>query len=313
MHLNYVQTELIEPCERTLTVKVLRMSNCSFPNGLQFLRCFPGLEELGIVRAKNLETLSGIENCPNLRSLQITRSSLNDLSGIEYCSLLNTILIYDSCLEDVSLIAELPIVKLAVENSMLKNVPNGMKFLSGFSCQNNPKVNLSGLKDAPLEYLKCGNCGIRNLDFLEGKAIVKLLCDHNKLIRLPSLPILKRLECSYNRLEDLSTIASTRGSLVTLIATDCRLKSLYGLQAHHDLSFIHVCRNSITSLRPLENLKNLETLRASSNRVRRIPEFQANRCLNVYLEDNPIENPDVVSALTIKRAKKKGYLYQFSL
>jgi protein phosphatase 1 regulatory subunit 7 len=53
---------------------------------LQFLKCFASLEDLTIIEARKLDSLSGIEYCPNLQKLDIGYcSKLENINGLLSC------------------------------------------------------------------------------------------------------------------------------------------------------------------------------------------------------------------------------------
>lgn len=82
---------------------------------------------------------------------------------------------------------------------------------------------------------------------------------------------LRYLECSYNHIEDMSTLKTLPpGNLVSLYLAQNRLRQVQGLEAHTELCELELGHNKITSMRGLERLTNIRELWLGSNRIPRI-------------------------------------------
>ena len=164
--------------------------------------------------------------------------------------------------------------------------------LEWFRCDNNLLTELNLTKNTMLEALYCNNNKLEKLDVSQNTILQTLECVQNQLteLDLKRNSMLTTLNCSKNLFTSLDF--SGNGTLKTLYCTEGKLVSL-DLSGNSMLSLVDCSFNSIEKLDVSHNVM-LQSLNCTANKISGVLDLTKNYFLNVvFCTQNPLTEIDV--------------------
>jgi Leucine-rich repeat (LRR) protein len=253
----------------------LNIENCQLKDEeLSILQHYPGLRSLCIKNSGKIANLSYLSHCPFLKSLIIKNSRVESVHGIEYCPELETLEFYNTKSPDLSLASGSKLIEIIYRdtdrdndtncNIGLLNLPVNLPNLISLYCESNTLEYIPGYPN--LEELKCTNCGkIKEIGPCPN--LLYLSCIKcGKIKEIGSCPKLVRVDCGGNQLTNLEFL---RGApIATLNCADNRitdLSPLYGAP----INVLDCANNRITDLNPLYG-SPIENLLCQNNHITKL-------------------------------------------
>lgn len=163
-------------------------------------------------------------------------------------------------LNDLSVFCNVKVIDLC--HNKLSKLPNMPVTLKELLVRHNKITDISCLDDCySLRRLDCSYNHITTIPYI--KTLEILLCDHNKIDALPSLPNLIKLECSHNFIYELP-------SLVNIEILVCDHNQITKVNNYNTLRELY-CNNNKISL--ISNINKIDTLHCYKNNIKRIDYF----------------------------------------
>lgn len=250
------------------------------PFDAQILRNFPGLQALEC--SLTLESLAGLEGCPQLLELMVKNTQLTSLLGIENCPDLRVLVCGRNPVASLVGLESCPRLRELYCNSTHIQSLAGLencKELQRLNCGHNKLTSLAGL--GPVPKLRTINCSFNQLDSLKEIALCtelrSLTCYRNRLtvlFELENWPQLRHLNCSRNRIMSLALIRYCP-LLRKLRCEGNRLVSIVGIQSCPLLLELSCCFNPLRNLKGVENCRHLQRLYCGVCNLTELPEIQA--------------------------------------
>lgn len=215
------------------------------------LRNFPNLRVLDC-SYNELETLAGIDQCPQLVELHCGYNHLVSLEGIGACPALEILACYRNRLRS------------------LEHIPVGNKILD-IDCCTNPLRLLKGIDVCTsLRNLDCSGCNLGSLEGIEAcTALEYLRCINNGLTSIQPIASCSKLDtllCFNNRITQLTGVESCP-NLQTLYFHENLVSSIQEIKSCRNLRGISGRDNTLTTLKGIESCILLEELSCGTNQL----------------------------------------------
>jgi len=173
---------------------------------------------------------------------------------------------------------------LDICNNKLTNVPLLPERIEEVLINNNEIIDIDALiKCDYLKRLDCSNNKITNIPIIDSLEI--LVCDDNKLTKLPPLNI-KKLSCCNNQLRELPEF-----KLIEVI--ECDDNNIQAIQKYNNLKELYCSNNNISVL---DNINKINILHCCDNKITKIDYYE--NLKELLCDYNP--NLDLCSYYTIE-------------
>lgn len=246
------------------------------------------MEELRYITAndtKNLVSINGMKNLPNIVNVSISNSAVKEIGDFE-----DTVQI-DS---------------LSVTNGDLNKVNDlsNQTELSDLNLNKNKLVSLDGMrKITSLESLDIANNNITNLNSLNAPMLYSLTANDNKLTSVNGLANSASLEYAYlqnNLIQSVAALVDCT-NMYSINLQNNQLQSVEGLQNMSRLSYeLNLTNNQITSLSAFATSSlDVNTLYLDNNKLTSLDGIESISSLYyLSVENNMLENINAISNLT---------------
>lgn len=231
------------------------------------------VEEISIT-SDDIQSLSGIERCINLKSLWVvgTKSDEGIGSGalvsldVSACTQLKYLYVFNNKLKSLDVSSNTALTELWCEFNQLTSLDvSENTALTHLSCHHNQLSALDIAKNSSITFLNCSSNLISKLDFSNNAAIGSVYCQNNQLTTLDfsNNLDLKYLHCGGNLFTSLDINKNT-----ALVHLDCCHSPLASLDISNNtaLEVLQCYRNQLTVLDVSKN-KDLSRLECYMNQL----------------------------------------------
>ena len=243
------------------------------------------------VRKNNIVSLSGVEYCASLTTLDCRSNQLTSLDVS-----LNTALVLLDCHSnqltslDVSLNTALK--SLYCGNNQLTSLDvSANTALTRLYCYSNKLSSLDVSANTELKYLNCSWNQLTSLDVSANIALTSLDCLSNQLtsLNVSANAALTNLDCRSNQLTSLDVRSNTA---LTYLACDNNQLTSLDVSKNTTLTYLQCVDNQLTSLDVRSNTA-LQSLYCGNNQLASLDVSTNTALQNLYCNDNQLTNFDV--------------------
>ncbi|MDQ0361761.1 InlB B-repeat-containing protein [Breznakia pachnodae] len=240
----------------------IELSNTKIAN-FDAIHDLPNLSSIRIYEARNLKTINGMKNLPNINNISINNSSIKEIGN------------FDNSVQ---------IDYLSVTNSDLYKVNDlsNQTELNDLNVCDNKLTTLDNMgKLTNLSYLDISNNSITSLNSLDAPMLNSLTANDNKLTSVNGL----------SNSTDLSSLELQNNSIRSVASLiDCT-----------NVSYLNIENNSLQSVEGLQNMDKLSYgLNLSNNEITNLSAFTTNslKINSLYLDNNKLTSLDGVESIT---------------
>lgn len=280
------------------------------------IKTFQGIEylkniEILYIAASKIKTYEGIENLERLERLDIEGCGIKNLKQIEDMPHLKALKLNGNKLKNLNFLKKMVNVEdLEVTNNQLSNLKGiqNLKKLKYLEVSGNNLTSLKELRNQKLMlHLYAERNQLKNLKGIENlKNLEFLYVSENQLSSLKEVKNLRKLreiDAGRNRIKnldgfkglyELETLSLARNQLTGglpqlkhkkklhyLDVRDNCLTSVGGIQSS-GIRELYVCRNQLTDLNPIANMKKLIAVDAAMNKITFLPYLKKSRNLSEF-------------------------------
>ncbi|EAG4503484.1 LPXTG cell wall anchor domain-containing protein [Listeria monocytogenes] len=233
---------------------------------------------------KGIVTLNGLENLPNLRTLDLYLNQISDVSPLGTLSNLSTLNLTSNRITDISPLGNLTSLKILYLDNNNINTLDALKNLTTLE-----ELYLIGIHAINLSALE-NLTNLRVLDLKNNQI--------NDLEPLKNMISLKRLDLSNNQISDVSSLGNL-SNLETLILNKNKINNISPLGNLVTLISLELNNNQLSDLNPLDKLTNLEGLNLGNNQVNDISALKTLTKLKILiLNGNQLSEVSALEKLT---------------
>lgn len=278
--------------EAAENLEMLALSDCNLTDLNLLTVVLPRVSYLDL-SGNQITDLSGIENLPNLKSLDLGENQLSNLDVLKTADL--------SKIEDLYLRGnEIQSLSSLKASGAARAQETSLSSVKDLDLSDNPIEDMAGLESFySLEILNMQDCGIENLEIMEGvdgemENLISLALTNNPITDLSGISKFPNLETLNLYQADMNTLASLNSlknpeKLRTLNVQYNQLVSLEGADILTGLETLWADHNEITDVRELAGMKELTTLYLSDNKITSVQGLGGQEKLAwIYLSGNSL-------------------------
>ena len=248
------------------------------------------------ITKSQLESLTGIY-APNY--------NINDITGIEYCINLRALDLKDNNISDISALSNLiKLRKLYLENNNISDISalKNLNELDDLDLNNNNISDISALSNMDkLYWLDLSNNNISDISALRNSnKLWYLYLSNNNISDISALSNLNKVWYLYINNNNISDISALRNLeyLWDLELNNNNISDISALRNLNNLSYLYLSDNNISNISALSNLNQLERLYLSNNNISDISALSSlNELYWLYLGNNNISDISALSNL----------------
>ncbi len=225
---------------------------------------------------REIEELTGIEDCINLTNLVLSYNNITDISPLAGLLNLVSLNLNENNINDLTPLAGLNnLTRLYLGNNNISD--ETLYYLSGLTNITTLVLDYNSITDiTPLENLSNLTCLVLNDNFIDDitpledmTGLIVLYLYHNNITDLTSLAHLTELTTLYLYDNSISNVKPLSGliNLTSLVLDYNQIEDIGPLANLKNLSTLYLNENNISDISPLKGLENLTTLILDTNRI----------------------------------------------
>ena len=236
------------------------------------------LERLEALNAsgREIEELTGIEDCINLTNLVLSYNNITDISPLAGLLNLVSLNLNENNINDLTPLAGLNnLTRLYLGNNNISD--ETLYHLSGLTILTTLVLDYNSITDiTPLENLSNLTCLVMNDNYIDDitpledmTGLIVLYLYNNNIIDLTSLENLTELTTLYLYDNSISDVKPLSGliNLTSLVLDYNQIEDISPLANLKNLSTLYLNENNISDIFPLRGLEKLTTLILDTNRI----------------------------------------------